>query len=66
MGEIDRQYLETSFYGSRRMKAWLERHGVRVSRRQFRLSPSSDFPFWGSVTTPVLPRISYRHSRSAC
>ena len=23
MGEIDRQYLETPFYGFRRMKAWL-------------------------------------------
>ena len=27
MGESDRQYLETPFYGSRRMKAWLERSG---------------------------------------
>ena len=27
MGEIDRHYLETPFYGSRRMKAWLERKG---------------------------------------
>ena len=27
MGEIDRQYLETPFYGSRRIKAWLERQG---------------------------------------
>ena len=34
MGEIDRQYLETPFYGSRRMKAWLERRGVRVSRKR--------------------------------
>ncbi len=31
MGEIDRQYLETPFYGSRRMKAWLERRGIQVS-----------------------------------
>ena len=23
MGEIDRQYLETPFYGSRRMRSWL-------------------------------------------
>ncbi len=29
MREMDRQYLETPFYGSRRMKAWLERRGVR-------------------------------------
>ena len=34
MGESDRQYLETPFYGSRRMKAWLERQGVRVSRKR--------------------------------
>ena len=34
MGEIDRQYLETPFYGSRRMKVWLERRGVRVSRKR--------------------------------
>ena len=32
MGEIDRQYLETPFYGSRRMKAWLDRRGIGVSR----------------------------------
>ncbi len=34
MGEIDRQYLETPFYGSRRMKAWLERQGTPVSRKR--------------------------------
>ena len=34
MGEIDRQYLETPFYGSRRMKAWLERQGKQVSRKR--------------------------------
>ena len=34
MGESDRQYLETLLFGSRRMKAWLERRGVRVSRRR--------------------------------
>ena len=34
MVEIDRQYLETPFYGSRRMKVWLERCGVRVSRKR--------------------------------
>ena len=34
MGEIDRQYLETPFYGSRRMRAWLERRGVRVNRKR--------------------------------
>ena len=30
MGEIDRQYLETPFYGSRRMRVWLERQGMVV------------------------------------
>ena len=34
MGEIDRQYLETPLYGSRRMKAWLERRGIGVSRKR--------------------------------
>ncbi len=34
MGEIDRQYLETPFYGARRMKAWLGRRGVRVNRKR--------------------------------
>ena len=34
IGEIDRQYLETLFYGSRRMKAWLERRGMPVSRKR--------------------------------
>ena len=34
MGEIDRQYLETPFYGSRRMKASLERQGTPVSRKR--------------------------------
>ena len=33
MQAMDRQYLETPFYGSRRMKAWLERQGWRVSRK---------------------------------
>ncbi len=34
MGEIDRQYLETPFFGSRRMKALLERRGMPVSRKR--------------------------------
>ena len=34
MGEIDRQYLKPPFYGSRRMKAWLKRRGVRVNRNR--------------------------------
>ena len=34
MREMDRQYLETPFYGSRRMKASLERQGLPVSRKR--------------------------------
>ena len=34
MGEIDRQYLETPFYGSRRLKASLESRGIQVSRKR--------------------------------
>ena len=34
MSEIDRQYLETPFYGSRRMKVWLAREGRYVSRKR--------------------------------
>ncbi len=36
MGEMDRQHLETPFYGSRRMKAWLDRQGIPVSRKRVR------------------------------
>ena len=34
MGEIDRQYLETPFYGSRRMRVWLERQRMVVGRKR--------------------------------
>ena len=34
MQAMDRQYLETPFYGSRRMKASLERQGLPVSRKR--------------------------------
>ena len=34
MRELDRQYLKTPFYGSRRMKASLERQGTPVSRKR--------------------------------
>ena len=34
MGEIDRQYLDTPFYGPRRMRVWLGRRGIRVSRKR--------------------------------
>ena len=51
MGEIDRQYLETRFYGLRRMRAWLGRHGIQVSRKRVQRlmramgrGPSTDGP----------------------
>ena len=34
MQAMDRQYLQTPFYGSRRMRAWLERQGMVVSRKR--------------------------------
>ena len=34
MQAMDRQYLDTPFYGSRRMKVWLERQGMVVSRKR--------------------------------
>ena len=34
MQAIDRQYLDTPFYGSRRMKVWLAREGRCVSRKR--------------------------------
>ena len=34
MREMDRQYLETPFYDSRRMKASLDRQGMPVSRKR--------------------------------
>ena len=34
MQAMDRQYLNTPFYGSRRMKVWLAREGRRVSRKR--------------------------------
>ena len=34
MKELDRQYLKTPFYGSRRMKVWWEGEGKSVSRKR--------------------------------
>ncbi len=34
MAEIDRRYLEMPFYGSRRMRAFLRRRGMQVSRKR--------------------------------
>ncbi len=36
MARMDRQYLKTPFYGSRRMKAWLLTEGYLVSRSKVR------------------------------
>ena len=36
MKEIDWQYLETPFYGSRWMRTWLEREGRPVNRKRVR------------------------------
>ena len=33
---MDRQYLKTPFYGSRKMKAWLLQQGYLVSRKRVR------------------------------
>ena len=33
MRDMNRQYLETPFYGSRRMRAWLDLQGMPVSRK---------------------------------
>ena len=44
MGEIDRQYLETPFYESRRMMAWLGRRGIRVSRKRMQRLMRASWP----------------------
>ena len=36
MQAMDRQCLDTPFYGSRRMKVWLAREGRCVSRKRVR------------------------------
>ena len=54
MGEIDRQYLETPFYGSRRMKACLERQGKTVSRKRVQ-----------RLTRAMGPRATYRQPRTS-
>ena len=37
MKQIDQQYLATPFYGSRRMKVWLDRQGHRVNRKRIQM-----------------------------
>ena len=36
MRRLDQQYLETPFYGSRRMTIWLQSHGYAVNRKRVR------------------------------
>ncbi len=36
MAQMDRQYLKTPFYGSRKMTAWLRAQGYRVNRKRVR------------------------------
>ena len=36
MALMDRQYLKTPFYGSRRMRAWLRTQGYEVNRKRVR------------------------------
>ena len=36
MAAMDRQYLQTPFFGSRRMHAWLQTQGQRVNRKRVR------------------------------
>ena len=44
MALIDQQYLKTSFYGSRRMSAWLRNHGHQVNRKRVRRLMQADRP----------------------
>ena len=41
MGRIDRQYLSTPFYGSRRMSVWLRRENLPVNRKLVRVDNSA-------------------------
>ena len=36
MALMDRQYLKTPFYGSRKMRVWLQRQGYQVNRKRVR------------------------------
>ena len=44
MALIDRQYLKTPFYGSRRMTAWLRIQGHQVNRKRVRRADAGDGP----------------------
>ncbi len=36
MAKMDRQYLQTPFYGSRRMSVWLRSQGHEINRKRIR------------------------------
>ena len=60
MREIDRQYLETPFYGSRRMRACLERRGKPVTRKRvWRLMRA--IRLWAIYRRPGTSRRSPEH-----
>jgi putative transposase len=42
MALIDRQYLQTPFYGSRRMAAWLQAQGHAVDRKRLQRLNATD------------------------
>ena len=68
MALIDRQYLKTPFYGSRRMTAWLRIQGHQVNRKRVRRlmqvmgleaiyrRPNSSKPSLGHKVCPYLLR----------
>ena len=60
MREMDRQYLETPFYGSRRMKAWLDRQGIPVSRKRVQRLIES----WGCGPSTGVPAPANRRRSS--
>ena len=60
MGEIDRQYLETPFFGSRRMKAWLDRRGMPVSRKRVQRLMHA-MGLWAIYRRPSTSRRSSEH-----
>ena len=54
---MDRQYLDTPFYGSRRMKVWLVREGRCVSRKRL----MRIMGLWASCRSPRTSRPAPEH-----
>ena len=77
MALIDRQYLKTPFYGSRRMVAWLRRQGYPVNRKRLRRlmrlmgleaiyqKPNTSRPDPGNRVYPYLARAAWPSSGRA-